>query len=45
MDGGIDSGWDVGGWGALQTFLPGCVGFGYSNLPIVVHAKNNKIDP
>ena len=33
------------GGGRLQQFLPGCVGWGFSNLPIVAHAKTNKIDP
>ena len=31
--------------GRLQKFLPACVGRGFSNLPIVVYDKNNKIDP
>ena len=31
--------------GRLQRFLPRCKDWGFSNPPIVVHAKNNKIDP
>ena len=31
--------------GGLRKFLPGCVGWGFSNPPIVVHAKNNEDRP
>ena len=31
--------------GRLPNILPGCVGWGFSNLPIVVHTKNEEDRP
>ena len=37
--------WDIVPGGRLQKFLPRCVGWDFSNPPIVVHAKNNNDRP
>ena len=42
---GSNTAYNPGGGGRLPNILPGCVGWGFSNLPIVVHAKNEEDRP